>query len=60
MTWLPLIALGGLLGFFAGYGWAAFLEAMNPPVCSCSKGKVCAACLAESEAIRPKPEREAA
>jgi hypothetical protein len=55
MTWLPLIALGGLLGF-AGYGWAAFLEAVNPPVCSCSKGKVCAACLAESEAIRPKPE----
>ena len=28
--------------------------------CTCAKGRVCASCLAESEAIRPQPEREAA
>jgi hypothetical protein len=45
MTWLPLIALGGLLGFFAGYGWAAFLEAVNPATgCTCSRHRWDPAC----------------
>ena len=49
----------GAVAYFCAVGWATVLARWADAGCTCSKGKVCAKCLAESESIRPKPEGSA-
>ncbi len=65
MTWLLAIAVG-LIAIAAWLAFAFWLgrlvadaQAFMERDCTCRKGARCAACLAASEAIRPKPGRAA-
>ena len=58
MTLLASLAQAALLGataYVLARGWASLMTHLADAGCTCAKGKVCAKCLASSEAIRPKP-----
>lgn len=58
MTYLlaALVTLAYLVGMFKLATLVGRLIEYGTRPCECAKGRICAACLAESEAIRPKPE----
>ena len=57
MTLLTALAFVG--AYILCRAWASLMVRLADSGCQCAKGKVCAKCLAESEAIRPQPGRVA-
>lgn len=66
MTWtvvillaLAYVVLSVRIAFWLG-GLLRDAEVFLREPCACRKGAICAGCLAESEAIRPKPQQKEA